>query len=84
MSKKKKQPPRYLSQDADVEKDETGDIYDSEQREKMLDEDEITAAEEGFMKGRDEQPSKKSTRKKAISHDDSMSVELAKEDTEED
>lgn len=82
MSKRKKQPPRYLSQDAGTEKDETDDIYDSEQREKMLDEDEITAAEEGFMKGRDDQPSKKQTRKET--HDDSVSVELAKEDAEED
>ncbi len=82
MSKRKKQPPKYLSQDADGEKDETEDIYDSEQREKMLDEDEITAAEEGFMKGRDEPPSKKRTRKET--HDDSTSVELAKKDTEED
>ena len=51
----------------------------------MLDEDEITAAEEGFMKGREQEPpSKKETRKKAVSHDDSVSVELAKEDSEED
>ena len=51
----------------------------------MLDDDEITAAEEGFMKGQEQEPpSKKETRKKAISHDDSISVELAKEDSEED
>ena len=50
----------------------------------MLDDDEITAAEEGFMKGReDEPPSKKETRKNAISHDDQVSVELAKEDSED-
>lgn len=84
MNKRKRQPPRYLSEDVDFEKDETGDIYDSTQRERMLDEDEITAAEEGFMRGREEPPSKKRTRKKAVSHDDSVSVELAKEDSEED
>ena len=51
----------------------------------MLDDDEITSAEEGFMKGReDEGPSKKETRKNAIGHDDHISVELAKEDAEED
>ena len=51
----------------------------------MLDDDEITAAEEGFMKGQEQEPpSKKETRKTAISHDDSISVELAKEDSEED
>ena len=51
----------------------------------MLDDDEITAAEEGFMKGQEQEPpSKKQTRKNAVSHDDSVSVELAKEDSEED
>jgi hypothetical protein len=64
------------------ETDETEDIYDAEQRERMLEEDEISAAEEGFMEGRDEPPSKKETRKK--SHDDSISVELAKQDAEDD
>ena len=51
----------------------------------MLDDDEITAAEEGFMKGReDEGPSKKETRKNAVNHDDQVAVELAKEDSQED
>ena len=51
----------------------------------MLDDDEITAAEEGFMNGREQEPlSKKETRKNAVSHDDTISVELAKEDSEED
>ena len=47
----------------------------------MLDDDEITAAEEGFMLGREEEegPSKKETRKNAVSHDDQIAVELAKE-----
>jgi hypothetical protein len=62
--------------------EETEDIYNAEERERMLDEDEITAAEEGFMRGRDEPPSKRETRKK--SHDDSISVELSKQDAEED
>ena len=51
----------------------------------MLDDDELTAAEEGFMNGREQAtPNKKETRKNAISHDDSISVELAKEDSEDD
>lgn len=66
----------------DETEDETEDIYDSKQRERMLDEDEISVAEEGFMRGRDEAPSKKETRKK--SHDDSISVELSKQDAEDD
>jgi hypothetical protein len=51
----------------------------------MLEEDEISAAEEGFRKGHEQEPpAKKETRKKAVGHDDSISVELAKEDTEDD
>jgi hypothetical protein len=90
MSKaKKKQPPPYFYSGEHEAKgeteDETVDPYNSEQREKMLDADEMTAAEEGFMRGReDEPPSKKETRKNAQSHDDSTSVELAKEDSEDD
>ena len=65
--------------------EETEDVYDTEKREAMLDEDDITAAEEGFMKGHEQEPpAKKETRKKAVSHDDTISVELAKEDSEED
>ena len=65
--------------------EETDDLHDTEERENMLDEDEITAAEEGFMKGHEQEPpSKKQTRKNAVSHDDTVSVELAKEDSEDD
>ena len=87
MSKAKKKPKPYFytgDPKADTE-EETEDIYNSKEREEMLDDDEITAAEEGFMKGREEEPpSKKLTRKNAISHDDQVSVELAKEDSEDD
>ena len=87
MSKTKKgkhyiEPKPEDFEEAEKAEDETEDIYDPKQREKMLEEDEITAAEEGFMEGRDEPPNKKETRKK--SHDDSVSVELAKKDAEED
>lgn len=87
MSKARKKPqPHFYSGEAKAEtEEETEDIYNSKEREEMLDNDEITAAEEGFMKGReDEPPSKKQTRKNAIGHYDSISVELAKEDSEED
>ena len=69
----------------DVEKQEeieTEDIYDAEQREQMLEDDEITAAENAFMQGRDIKPEKRKTKK--LSHDDSVSVELAEEDYSED
>jgi len=86
-ARKKPQPYFYdgppLSKEEKAE--ETEDLYNTEERETMLDEDDITAAEEGFMKGREQEPpNKKETRKKAVSHDDSVSVELAKEDSEDD
>jgi hypothetical protein len=90
MSKPKgKKPPPYFYQGPPLsekeKEEETDDLYDAGERETMLEEDEVTAAEAGFMRGREqEQSDKKETRKKAVSHDDSVSVELAKEDAEED
>jgi hypothetical protein len=46
----------------------------------MLDEDEITAAENAFMQGREMKPDKK----KRPAHKDTVSVELAEEEYEED
>jgi len=88
-AKARKKPQPYFNEGPPLTKqekeEETDDIYDTEERETMLDDDEITAAEEGFMNGREQEtPSKKATRKNAINHDDSISVELAKEDSEED
>jgi hypothetical protein len=51
---------------------ETEDIYDDKQREKMLDEDEITAAENAFMRGRE----LTQDMKKRPEHEDTVSVEL--------
>jgi len=86
--KSKKPQPYFYDGPAPTKEDkaeETEDVYDTQERETMLDEDDITAAEEGFMKGREQEPpSKKETRKKAVSHDDDISVELAKEDAEDD
>ena len=62
------------------EETETEDIYDDKQREEMLDEDEITAAENAFMQGREMKPDKK----KHPAHKDTVSVELAEEEYEED
>jgi hypothetical protein len=89
MSKTRKKAPPYLydgpppSEEEKIE--ETDDIYDTEERDEMLDTDEITAAEEGFMRGREQEPpSKKQTRRNAISHTDEVADELAKEEAEED
>ena len=83
-AKKKPLPPFYSGEPKADTEEETEDIYNSKEREEMLDDDEITAAEEGFMNGREEPPSKKETRKNAVSHDDQIAVELAKEDAEDD
>jgi hypothetical protein len=84
MSKKRKM--LHLDTD-DVPKNEvetdTEDIYDDAQREEMLDKDEITAAENAFMEGREKKPEKKKNSKET-SHDDSVSVELAKNEYQED
>lgn len=81
----KKRKTRQLDND-DVEEQEeieTEDIYDDEQREKMLEEDEITAAENAFMQGREMKPKKMKSNKKT-SHTDTVSVELAEEEYNED
>ena len=87
-AKRKQPPPYFYSGEHEAkgkDEDETFDAYDDEQRERMLEEDEITAAEAGFMQGREQEPpSKKATQRNAISHDDSTSVELAKQESEDD
>ena len=62
------------------EETETEDIYDDKQREEMLDEDEITAAENAFMQGREMKPEKR----KRPTHKDTVSVELAGDEYKED
>ncbi len=61
---------------ADEEETETEDIYDDIQREQMLKEDEITAAENAFMQGREMKPEKR----KLPPHKDTVSVELAEDE----
>jgi hypothetical protein len=63
---------------------ESKDIYDEENLEEMLEGDEITAAEEGFMRGREgDLEGGKKDRKNTV-HNDSPSVELAKNQYGED
>jgi len=81
---KKRKIKRF--EDSNVERQEeteTEDIYDAKQREKMLDEDEITAAENAFMQGR-EMKLKRIKKNKKTSHTDTVSVELAEEEYTED
>jgi hypothetical protein len=85
MSKKRKM--KHVDTD-DFNKHEeetyTEDIYNDEQREEMLDEDEITVSENAFMQGREQTAEQKKGQKQRTSHDDSVSVELAKDEYQED
>ena len=91
MSKPKpKKAPPYLYEGPSPTKEvditaETDDVYNTDQRETMLDDDEVTAAEAGLIQGHEQEPpSKKVTHKNAISHTDETATELAKEDSEDD
>ncbi len=68
----------------EIEKEvETMDIYNDDQRNEMLKTDEITAAENAFMEGREMKPKDIKKVKKSV-HSDTVSVELAKEEYTED
>lgn len=67
------------------EETETTDIYDEKQLEEMLENDEITEAEYSFMLGREKVGKKK--KKLGLErreHEDTQSVELAKNEYEDD
>jgi len=66
------------------ENKEPEDIYDDDSRQEMLEDDEITAAEEGFMRGWDGTVEGGKKHKKDSNHKDMASVELVKEQYEED
>ena len=72
----------------DTEESKTEDIYEGDQRDEMLEDDEITAAEEGFMRGRDmamkEMEEERKKGRKPIIHADGTSVTLNEEQYEED
>lgn len=55
------------------------DIYDEKERDVMLDEDEITAAEYAYMQGR-EMTKKRIKKDKMSNHEDTKSVELAEDE----
>ncbi|PVX27469.1 MAG: hypothetical protein CW716_02155 [Candidatus Bathyarchaeum sp.] len=75
-----------VSEEEKEDEDETMDVYDEEQLEKMLENDEITEAEYSFMLGR-EKVGKKKKKKLGLErkeHEDTQSVELAKNEYEDD
>jgi hypothetical protein len=81
MSRKKKKT-KSIDADEAAQKieQETGDIYDDIQRGEILEADGITAAENGFMQGRETALIKRKT----STHKDTVSVELAAEEYTED
>jgi hypothetical protein len=81
MNKAKSKKTEHIdTEDAEQEKErETGDIYDDKQREEMLEEDEITTAENAFMQGRKMTPEKR----KRPTHKDTVSVQLAADEYKE-
>ncbi|MCW4009699.1 MAG: hypothetical protein NWF05_03645, partial [Candidatus Bathyarchaeota archaeon] len=78
MSKKRRVKPAGTDyvEPKENQESETEDIYNDKQREAMLNEDEITASENAFMEGRE--MGMKKNRKSG--HDDSVSVELSKQE----
>jgi hypothetical protein len=78
MKKEKRKPVREEKE----EEPKTMDVYDEKQLEEMLENDEITEAEYSFMLGRERK--KKKLGLKRREHEDTQSVELAKQEYEED
>lgn len=63
---------------------ETSDVYDEEQLEEMLENDEITEAEYNFMLGREKVGKKKRLGLERREHQDTLADELAKNEYEDD
>jgi hypothetical protein len=82
--KKSKKPAKEFEEFSDKEETEPEDIYNEEAREEMLEGDEISANEEGFMRGFEGDIEGGKKRKKDSEHGDQTSVDLAKEQYTED
>jgi hypothetical protein len=89
MSAKKKRAEQKVELEEPVtlvsgEGEEPKDIYDEENLEEMQEGDEITAAEEGFMRGREGDLEGGKKDRKSTMHKDTTSVEMAKNQYGED
>lgn len=73
--------PKETFGDGDVS---SNNIYDDDARQEMLENDEITAAEEGFMRGWEGTVEGGKKHKNDSNHKDPASVELVKEQYQED
>ena len=80
MSEEKKEKYREENE----KETETTDVYDEEQLEKMLENDEITEAEYSFMLGREKLRKPKSLGLERKEHEDTHAGELAKTEYEDD
>ena len=81
---RKEKSKRVREEEQDEEETETTDIYDDKQLEEMLENDEITEAEYSFMLGREKVGKKKKLGLERKEHEDTQSVELAKNEYEDD
>jgi hypothetical protein len=82
----KEEKGERVPEEEDKEETETMDVYNEDQLEEMLENDEITEAEYSFMLGR-EKISKKKKKQLGLErkeHEDTQSVELAKNEYEDD
>ena len=84
IGKKRKKPENEEDEIIDKEDEEPEDIYDEESRDDMVENDEITAAEEGFMRGWEGNVEGGKKHKKDSDHNDTTSVELVKDQYNED
>jgi hypothetical protein len=82
--KKPKRTEEVSEEFTDEEEKQPEDIYSEDSREEMLEGDEITATEEGFMRGWDGTVEGGKKSKKGDGHKDPESVELVKEQYTED
>jgi hypothetical protein len=82
--KKRKKPEEGSEVFSNEEAKPSEDIYDDESRQEMLEGDEITATEEGFMRGWEGTVEGGKKHKKDSEHKDTASVELVEDQYQED
>jgi hypothetical protein len=84
IEKKRENPENNTEESSNDENEDLENIYDDDNRQDMLENDEITASEEGFMRGWDGTVEGGKKHKKDSDHKDMASVELVKEQYKED
>lgn len=84
IEKRRKKPNTESEELVNDEDTKPEDIYDDDSRQEMLEDDKITASEEGFMRGWDGTVEGGKKHKKDSDHKDTASVELVKEQYKED